>query len=180
MERMYLLEDAIVFAAQKHKGQVRKGNKMPYIIHPMRVLHNLLAIKESKNIMIMSAAAILHDTVEDCGVKIQEIAKRFGYQVAALVEELTLDKTQYEKIGKAVYLADHMLKMSSYALNIKLSDRLDNIEDTKTMSSDFTKKYIAETNYILEKLKGRKLTKTHLKQIAKLRAAIKKAEKYVS
>lgn len=158
-------EKALIFAAKKHMGQTRKGDKFSYIIHPMRVAVTLQSIKESKNMALLMTACVLHDTVEDCGVKLSTIAKHFGYAVASLVEELTLDKSKYETIGKTKYLCQEVLKMSSYALCIKLCDRLDNVRDMKKMSESFRNKYRAETREILDALKNRKITKTHAKLI---------------
>lgn len=158
-------EKAILFAVKAHKGQRRKGDGRPYILHPMSVMHTLYGIKESKNIYLLATAAILHDTVEDCGVKLSTIAKHFGHAVASLVEELTLDKSKYETIGKTKYLCQEVLKMSSYALCIKLCDRLDNVRDMKKMSESFRTKYRAETREIMDALKNRKVTKTHAKLI---------------
>lgn len=168
------LEDAIIFATDKHKGQIRKGDGRPYILHPMSVLIRLNSVKTSKNMFLLSTAAILHDTVEDCEVSLEEIAAKFGYHVASLVEELTLDKSKYEKIGKKEYLAQELLKMSSYALVIKLCDRLDNVSDLKSMNEEFRNKYREETRYILDMVKmGRKLTKTHVKLIKEIEKAIR-------
>lgn len=158
-------EKAILFAVKAHQGQRRKGDGRPYILHPMSVMHTLYGIKESKNIYLLATAAILHDCVEDCGVKLSTIAKLFGHSVASLVEELTLDKSKYETIGKTEYLCQEVLKMSSYALCIKLCDRLDNVRDMKKMSESFRLKYRAETREILNRLKQRKVTKTHAKLI---------------
>lgn len=157
------LEQAIIFASEKHQGQVRKGDKRPYILHPMSVMLKIQEVKKSSNIFLIMAVCILHDTVEDCGVTLKEIAERFGYQVAALVDELTLDKTKYATIGKKEYLAQHVTTMSSYALAIKLADRLDNVSDLKSMDKKWALDYIEETNYVLSKLtqSNRKLTKTH-------------------
>ncbi len=157
-----VLEQAILFAAEKHRGVVRKGDGSPYIIHPMRVLITLQTIKKSKNAFLLAAAAILHDVVEDCGVSIEEITKRFGLHVAALVQELTSDQEEIKKLGKTEYLTKKMLNMSSYALCIKLSDRLDNIKDMKSSGKQFIEKQITSTVSILNTLKtGRKLTRTH-------------------
>jgi (p)ppGpp synthase/HD superfamily hydrolase len=160
-----MLEDIIIFAAKKHRGQSRKGNKLPYIIHPTRVAMILLELKESKNINLLLAVCFLHDTVEDCGVSLKTIAKKFGHAIASLVGELTLDKDKYETIGKTEYLCQEVLQMSSYALCIKLCDRLDNVRDMKSMTPEFRAKYSAETRKILENLSNRKLTKTHKKLV---------------
>lgn len=170
------LEQAIMFATEKHQGQVRKGDGRPYILHPMSVMIRLGQVKQSSNPFLLAAACILHDTVEDCGVTLQEIAERFGYQVASLVDELTLDKTKYETIGKKEYLAQHTVVMSSYALAIKLADRLDNVSDMESMNDDFKKKYVEETQYIIHTLmtKRDKLTKTHEQLIAMIREVLSK------
>jgi len=110
--------------------------------------------------------------VEDCGVTLKKIAKKFGHHVASLVEELTLDKSKYQTIGKTEYLCQEVLKMSSYALCIKLCDRLDNVRDMKKMPDSFKTRYTTETLKILEALKDRKLTKTHKKLIKLIKKEI--------
>jgi myo-inositol-1(or 4)-monophosphatase len=168
-----LFERALIFAAKAHRGQSRKGNKLPYIIHPMQVCMTLQEVKESKNIILLMAVALLHDTVEDCGVSLKKIGKHFGLHVAALVEELTLDKDKYETIGKTKLLCQEVIKMSSYALCIKLADRLNNVRDTKSMSDDFKKKYFAETKEILNVLEDkRKLTGTQKKLVKLIKPII--------
>jgi (p)ppGpp synthase/HD superfamily hydrolase len=170
-------EKAITFATKAHQGQFRKGDGRPYILHPLSVMTRIMTIKKSANAYLLGAAAILHDVVEDCyqgnineGLEI--IAKEFGYSVAAIVQELTLDKTMYEIIGKKEYLAQEMVGMSSYALAIKLCDRLDNVSDMEDMSIEFQKSYLAETEYIINAIEDRHLTKTHLKLIKMIKKAL--------
>lgn len=166
------------WSVEKHKGVVRKGDGSPYIIHPMRVLISLQSIKKSKNAFLLAAAAILHDVVEDCEVSIEEISQKFGLHVACLVQELTSDSEEIKKQGKTEYLTQKMLKMSSYALCIKLVDRLDNIRDMKSLSKEVVKKQIDSTVSILNTLKtGRKLTKTHAKLVKLIEKEIKNYEK---
>lgn len=171
-------EEAIAFAVQAHKGQTRKGDGRPYILHPMSVMLRIYKAKRSENMFLLGTVAILHDTVEDCNVTLQQITEKFGLYVAAIVEELTLDNKQYKLIGKAKYLTQRMLKMSSYALSIKLCDRLDNVSDLDTMNSVFRDNYIAETIYILNDLHLRKLTNTHLKLIDLIVGEIVKYRSY--
>jgi (p)ppGpp synthase/HD superfamily hydrolase len=155
------LEKAIIFATEKHSGQVRKGNGMPYILHPLSVMVTLNKIKRSNNPELIAIVCLLHDVVEDCGVSLEEIAKEFGHGVASIVDELTSDEKEIAIVGKKQYLAHKMLKMSSYALRIKLADRLDNVQD---ITPEHHSK-IEETKYILSSLKNRKLTPTHKKLI---------------
>jgi (p)ppGpp synthase/HD superfamily hydrolase len=168
-----ILEKAILFATQKHSGQVRKGDKRPYILHPLSVMTTLGKIKKSKNQTLLFIAAILHDVVEDCNVSLEEIAHEFGYNVAAIVQELTSDKEEIGKRGKAEYLLEKMITMSSYSLIIKLVDRLDNISDMDSMSDEFKTRSVEQTLYIIDGLeKSRKLTETHRKLIDLIRDKI--------
>lgn len=170
--------DIIEFSIVKHKGQTRKGDGSPYISHPMSVAHRVKKLKKkSKNVWFLAGSAMLHDTVEDTDTTVDEIAERFGHHVAALVAELTLDKTQYEKIGKTRYLSEHMTGMSSYALTVKLCDRLDNVLDMEDMDEEFINRYHEETIAILTYLqRNRKLTKTQRKLVKKIYKALKTYE----
>lgn len=91
----------------------------------------------------------------------------FGDLVASLVKELSSDKEEQNKKGKIAYLTDKMLNMSSWALTIKLADRLDNVSDLENISEKFKNKYSKETKNILKKLEEkRKLSSTQTKFIS--------------
>lgn len=163
---------AIEFAVKAHEGVYRKGNKAPYITHPMAVMCRLMMVKNSSNMFLLGTVAMLHDCVEDCeNVTLQVIVDQFGLYVAALVDELTSDKTLCDQLGKKEYLAVKMAGMSSYALVIKLCDRLENIIDMKSMGTKFQKKYYDETNYIVNQVveNRSKLTDTHSKLIGMIK-----------
>lgn len=162
-----VFEKAILFAAKVHKKQRRKGDGRPYILHPFAVMYKVNRVKKSKNIFLLGASSALHDVVEDCGVSLKKIAKKFGYHIASIVQELTIDDELCAELGKTEYLCRSMEKMSSYALVIKLCDRLDNICDMREMSESFQQRYVEQTMIILARLKKRKLTKTH-EEIIKL------------
>jgi len=158
------LERAIIFATEKHSGQVRKSDGRPYILHPLAVMQTMYEIKKSKNMNLLAIVCVLHDTVEDCNVTLSEIAENFGYSVASIIEELTSCKESIKELGKAKYLAGKMSSMSSYALVIKLIDRLNNVSDLNSMPQEFKNKYVAETFYIIKEINtNRKLSDTHLK-----------------
>lgn len=163
-----IFEKALIYAINKHSGQIRKGNSMPYICHPFSVMQKIFNNKESKNIYLLATASVLHDVAEDCfedskeGLK--EIENLFGIQVASIVSELTIDKEQSKILGKKEYLVQKMNGMSTYALAIKLCDRLDNCSDLNMMDDKFRKYYTNQTRYILSKL-DRHLTATHIKLI---------------
>ena len=112
------LEDAIVLAAQKHKGQVDKAGA-PYILHPLRVM-NFLAREASQDERIV---AVLHDVPEDCGVSFEDLAA-WGYspQVLEALELVTrrADETYQEFIER--------LSPNSMARRVKMCDLRDNMD----------------------------------------------------
>ena len=77
-----LLDRAIVFAVRAHAGIERRGKGFPYIVHPMEAVEIVATITPDQELL---AAAVLHDTVEDTDVTIEQIRAEFGDRVAALV-----------------------------------------------------------------------------------------------
>lgn len=162
------LRKALELMIESHEGQFRKYSKLEYAHHPAAVAKIVKKHKRSKKIIKLLIASLLHDTVEDTDVTLEDIEKEFGESVASIVYELTSDKDEIEKIGKKEYLSRKMLKMTSYALVIKLADRLHNCSDLPKASDSFREKYVSETRYILDKLKERFLSETHQELISKI------------
>jgi len=163
-------------ARERHAGQNRKFDNKPYFVHPSRVARLVSKYKgTSKNLEQLLKAAVLHDTVEDTDLTLNEIRKDFGNLVASIVNELTSDVHGIKAEGKKEYLADKMAnKLSDYALVIKLADRLDNVSDFNIAPESFVKKYKDETNYILDALESkRKLTQTQKNIIKEIRKKLK-------
>ena len=88
---MELFEEAIRFANEAHSGMYRKGNKTPYILHPMEAA--VIAGSMTDSIEVITAA-LLHDTVEDTDVTIEQIREKFGSRIAELVESETENKRE--------------------------------------------------------------------------------------
>lgn len=86
---MELLEKAIVFATEKHSGQIRKLAETPYILHPFEVAAIVATMTNDEETL---CASLLHDTVEDTDTTIEEIEENFGRRVALLVLTETEDK----------------------------------------------------------------------------------------
>ena len=121
---MTSIEEARQFAEAAHAGQTRKGASIePYIGHVAEVAASVAAFGGSEAQVI---AAWLHDTVEDCGVSLDEINERFGAGVAALVGEVTDDKS-LPKAERKQLQVDHAPKKSDGAALIKICDKLSNI-----------------------------------------------------
>lgn len=79
---MKLIEMALYVAAQAHEGQYRKNTKIPYIAHPAAV--GFILQKAGYNDELI-AAGILHDTVEDTELTLEDIEQNFGAHVAEIV-----------------------------------------------------------------------------------------------
>lgn len=86
---MDIFEKALMFATERHGGQVRKIANTPYILHPAEVAAIVGTMTDDREIL---AAAVLHDTVEDTDTTIGEIGEYFGRRVQLLVMTETEDK----------------------------------------------------------------------------------------
>ena len=75
------IEKAIQFATEAHEGQIRKYTGEPYIVHPLAVMETVSTVEHTDEMLM---AAVLHDTVEDCDVTLDDIVSHFGPIVADL------------------------------------------------------------------------------------------------
>jgi Guanosine polyphosphate pyrophosphohydrolases/synthetases len=78
-----LFDKAAIFAVKAHKDTERRGKGFPYIIHPMEAAEIVAEITSDPEIL---AAAVLHDTVEDTDITLDDLRREFGDRVADLVE----------------------------------------------------------------------------------------------
>lgn len=128
MNNLKTLLKAASFAAQKHTGHQRKGSDaQPYINHPLEVA-NLLASVGGVTDMDVLIAALLHDTVEDTGVTLDELTEMFGDTVSGYVAEVTDDKN-LPKAERKLLQIEHAPHLSDGAKQIKLGDKISNITD---------------------------------------------------
>ena len=81
-----LFDRAAKFAIDAHRGGERKGKGFPYILHPMEAACIVSSLTTDQELL---AAAMLHDTVEDTDVTIEQIRQEFGDRVASLVNHET-------------------------------------------------------------------------------------------
>lgn len=88
------LSEAICFATAAFDGMMRKVDKQPAILHSLEAAAITQTVTDEPEAVI---AAVLHDTVEDAGVKIGEILERFGERVAQLV----LSETENKRVNRA-------------------------------------------------------------------------------
>lgn len=88
-------KEAFDFAYEKHRKQLRKGSGVPYITHLMSVSALVMEHGGGEDEAI---AALLHDSVEDVGVSVEEIKVRFGERVADIVAACTKPKIDWRTI----------------------------------------------------------------------------------
>lgn len=133
-------------------NQRRKFTGEPYINHPAAVAEIVRSVPHTDE---MLAAAWLHDTVEDCGIDMDEIHRVFGPQVTELVECLT-DVSRIKDGNRATRRAidrAHTAKASPAAKTIKLADLIDNTHNIVALDPNFAKVYLPEKRLLLAVLK---------------------------
>jgi (p)ppGpp synthase/HD superfamily hydrolase len=81
-----LIDQAIGFASRAHDGQWRKTGTVPYIAHPVGVAIILLEMGCDE---VIVAAGLLHDTIEDTTVTLEDLRQHFGFEVADIVAGCT-------------------------------------------------------------------------------------------
>ncbi len=121
---MSLLFKSIEFAARAHSGQFRKGSRVPYIVHPLRVAEILIQHGLPDQVVI---AGILHDTVEDTTVTYGELRAEFGPGVARIVESVSEEKSDPWEFRKE-HTVEFMKTAPPEALAISLADKIANIQ----------------------------------------------------
>lgn len=150
------LTHAYEFACQIHQGQMRRSGE-PYIIHPLEVMYVLAELEMDEATLI---AGLLHDTIEDgllerengeiTQVTREDLAQRFGPEVASLVEGVT-------KLG-ALHFSSHEVRQAenlrkmliatardTRVIIIKLADRFHNMRTLKFMPEADQKRIADET-----------------------------------
>jgi guanosine-3',5'-bis(diphosphate) 3'-pyrophosphohydrolase len=151
-ERARLIEEAYDFAADAHDGQTRKTGD-PYMVHPVDAA---MTVAELKLDGAAIAAALLHDVVEDCGIANDDLAKRFGTDVARLVEGVTkLSRLNLLRPEDAAWdegvQADNLRKMflamaeDIRVVVIKLADRLHNMRTLHGLDAPRQQRVARET-----------------------------------
>jgi guanosine-3',5'-bis(diphosphate) 3'-pyrophosphohydrolase len=141
-----LIRSAWSFSIQKHQGQ-RRASGEAYIGHPLEVAQVLAELKMDATAI---AAGLLHDAVEDTDVTATEIARRFGEQVAHIVEGVTkLDKIKFA--NREDHQAENIRKMLLAMVTdlrvviIKLADRLHNMRTLEHLNPEKQRRIARET-----------------------------------
>lgn len=155
------IQRAVEMAKTAHEGQLRKTGE-PYIVHPLAVKKILEEWGMDEDTVI---AGVLHDTVEDTKLTLEDIRKEFGESVAFLVNGVTklstardgmreidtyLPETRSNFLRLLIALGDDIR-----VLIVKLADRLHNLRTLSALPPDKQKKIAKETLEIFAPLADR-------------------------
>lgn len=124
-----LYDEALVYASDLHRTQVRKGSGTPYIAHLLSVSSRVLSAGGTE---VQAIAGLLHDAAEDQGgqATLDEVRKRFGSDVAQIVADCTdswVEPKPAWRPRKEAYLSLLPNKPTS-SLLVSLADKIDNAE----------------------------------------------------
>src|SRR5919107_3270496 len=151
-----LLRHAFEMAADAHKSMRRKSGE-PYILHPLAVAR--ICVEEIGLGVRSSICSLLHDTVEDTDITLDEIQREFGPEIGRIVDGLTKISTvvdvnasqQAENFRKILFT----LTDDPRVIIIKLADRLHNMRTLDSMRQEKQLKISSETVYVYAPLAHR-------------------------
>ncbi len=150
------LAEAYEFGQQMHEGQTRHSGE-PYFSHPVAVAAILTEQRLDDATII---TALLHDTIEDTKASYSEVAKRFGDEVAMLVDgvtkltnlQLSSHETKQAENFRKLFMA---MSKDLRVILVKLADRLHNMRTIKAMRPEKQAQKARETMDIYAPLAGR-------------------------
>ncbi|TPQ20401.1 RelA/SpoT family protein [Streptomyces sporangiiformans] len=126
------LRRAYVLAESSHRGQMRKSGE-PYITHPLAVTLILAELGAETTTL---TASLLHDTVEDTDVTLEQVGEEFGEEVRYLVDGVTkLEKVDYGAAAEPETFRKMLVATGNdvRVMSIKLADRLHNMRTLGVM-----------------------------------------------
>ncbi|MCB5182998.1 RelA/SpoT family protein [Streptomyces antimicrobicus] len=130
-----VLRRAYVLAESSHRGQTRKSGE-PYITHPLAVTLILAELGAETTTL---TASLLHDTVEDTDVTLDQVRAGFGDEVAFIVDGVTkLEKVDYGAAAEPETFRKMLVATGNdvRVMSIKLADRLHNMRTLGVMRPD--------------------------------------------
>ncbi|MEU8932801.1 HD domain-containing protein [Streptomyces sp. NPDC048409] len=142
------LRRAWVLAESSHRGQMRKSGE-PYITHPLAVTLILAELGAETTTL---TASLLHDTVEDTDVTLDQVREQFGEEVRYLVDGVTkLEKVDYGAAAEPETFRKMLVATGSdvRVMSIKLADRLHNMRTLGVMRPEKQERIAKVTRDVL-------------------------------
>ncbi len=152
------LRQAFEMAVEAHRDMRRKSGE-PYILHPLAVAK--IAIEEIGLGVTSAICALLHDTVEDTEISLDDVKREFGEQIAKIIDGLTKISNVVDIKGDTTLQAENFRKIlltlvdDPRVILIKLADRLHNMRTLESMNREKQLKISSETTYIYAPLAHR-------------------------
>ena len=149
---MSIAFEAMMFAREAHKNQVRKYTGNPYADHLAEVAGIVAAVADKSpcpNLMI--AVAWLHDCVEDCGITLDGIHDRFGFMVAVGVSGLS-DLEEGNRAERKAASRQRLSMCSGLIQTIKCADLISNTSSIVKHDPKFAVTYLEEKRLLLDVL----------------------------
>jgi len=151
-----LISKAYEFSEKAHAGQIRRSGD-PYILHPLGVAAILAELRLD---LPTIATGLLHDTVEDTSVTLQDIEKNFGATVSRMVDGVTKIslmkfRNTHEKQGENIRKMIVAMGKDVRVVLVKLADRLHNMRTLNHMPPDKQARIALETLDIYAPLASR-------------------------
>ena len=142
-----ILEIALAFAEERHKGQFRNDGVTPYDNHPKDVEARLRSFGVYSR--PVRSGGLLHDTVEDTNTTLKEITAVFGQEVADLVAAVSY---KGDRAGKQAHI-DSFGAAPFPVQVLKAADRLCNVKDfLDDGSPDYALKYLHKADRLFDSL----------------------------
>lgn len=138
--------EAMQFAREVHKDQRRKYTNNPYSDHLAEVAGIVATVTSNQNAI---AAAWLHDSVEDCGIALDEIELLFGFQVALMVSGLS-DMETGNRAERKQKSRERLAACSSLIQTIKCADLISNTSSIVMHDPKFAVTYLGEKRLLLD------------------------------
>jgi guanosine-3',5'-bis(diphosphate) 3'-pyrophosphohydrolase len=152
------LRQAFEMAVDAHRHTRRKSGE-PYIFHPLAVAR--IVVEEIGLGVTSAICALLHDTVEDTEISLEDIEREFGKTIAKIIDGLTKISNVVDIKGDSTLQAENFRKIlltlveDPRVILIKLADRLHNMRTLESMNREKQLKISSETTYIYSPLAHR-------------------------
>jgi (p)ppGpp synthase/HD superfamily hydrolase len=132
VQRSPLTRDALAFADQRHAGQTRDLDDLPFVTHPVEVACLLHDAGYQDEVV---AAGVLHDVLEDTDAERSDLESRFGPRVAELVEAVTDDPTIEDDAERRAALRRQVADAGEFAAVVFAADKVSKARELRVRVS---------------------------------------------
>jgi hypothetical protein len=126
-----LAQQALEYAQAAHRGQRRDSDDAPFILHPLEVASLLHNTGHSEALVV---AGVLHDTVEDTATRPDDLAERFGADVASLVAAMSEDPRIADYDARKAALREQIAAFGSDAIALDAADKVTKVRELRAQT----------------------------------------------